>query len=393
MTKRVDLRTAARPAQPAPEGKAPRLLRTFEPGELVTANNLTPLESALLVKAGWKPGDPIPTNLPQIVQQGQQLVREDAARQEQARQASHRPPAAGPVTDFDELPADKQEQIMAALAGAKQADQRAKTQRAAAVSPHDSVNAAFQEAALAAGLSPEALKPATRKPGTAAPTQAAPPPLPAPPPPPPPPPPAAPPAEEDDPPAPPPMTTGAATDRCQHCGWRRDVPEPSTQPAIEDRRDFLQALLGGIRYKKAYSFLGGQLRVVFRTLTTAEADMAFLQAAIDNSQTAGDDDAGGEARFMRTLTDYRLCLSIDSLTRPDGVEEMPSGLDDWQTDPPPKGQTKLRQILPYIYEHVLPIESARRVVGSQFFLFQRQVELMEAHILDSDFWTATEEPH
>lgn len=180
---------------------------------------------------------------------------------------------------------------------------------------------------------------------------------------------------------------------CPHCGWDQSKPEPAEQPSYEDKTGFLQSVLGQIRYKKVYALFEGKMAVVFRTLTAEEADLCMTQTALDMAKTG---QFGNEKVFWRTLADYRLVLSVESVysegkgkiyTAP---EDIWTGFDIAPEDKP-KDSTILPLVVNYMYAEVLTMETLRKMIGVNFFLFQRMVELMEAHVLDANFWKATEE--
>lgn len=172
---------------------------------------------------------------------------------------------------------------------------------------------------------------------------------------------------------------------CPNCG--HDVSKTEDSSITDtDKWTFIQSVLGGKRFVKQYELFDNRLIVIFRTLTNDEADMAFTQTALDVQKNIMPD----EGVYFRTLMDYRLSMSIESVKSDNGVVNVPEVLsDDFQTDLPPKGATKLCFIVPYIYENVLKTESIRRAIGSCFFRFQRMVEKMEARADDPDFWKAT----
>ncbi len=183
-----------------------------------------------------------------------------------------------------------------------------------------------------------------------------------------------------------PVSAGGAElpTNCQHCGWKLNVPE--NEPSREDRLSFLASVLGQTRWRKEYTFMDGGAAVIFRTLTTEEADLAFTQTAFDaQSGKILDED-----RYFRTLMDYRLAMSLEKLRLKDKTILVPEiGSSEYKTDTPPKGATKLIYVLPWIYDNVLSTEQLRRIAGSNLFRFQRLVEQLEARVDDQDFWKAT----
>lgn len=182
---------------------------------------------------------------------------------------------------------------------------------------------------------------------------------------------------------------------CPHCGWDQDKPEPAEMPSSTDKSAFLQSVLGQIRFKKSYSLLGDKVVVVFRTLKAEEADLCMTQTVIDMAKTA---QADNEVAFWRTVADYRLAISIDSVYI-DGRGKIYTAPEDIWTgfeiaeEEKPKDSTILPLIVQYIYSNILVLESLRRAIGVNCFNFHRMVEFMEARVLDTNFWKATEDVH
>lgn len=173
---------------------------------------------------------------------------------------------------------------------------------------------------------------------------------------------------------------------CQHCGWdlKKDEPEQATDL---DKLNFVQSVLGQIPFKKQYELLGGRMLVTFRSLSSEESDMTFTQVAWD----AGRGDILEEGQYFRTLTDYRMVLSLSSIKTADGVSHnLPDSVHSWNTDKVPAKATKLIHIVPWVYSNILKADSLRRAVAACHYRFQRLLENMEAHIDDSDFWSAIE---
>lgn len=173
---------------------------------------------------------------------------------------------------------------------------------------------------------------------------------------------------------------------CDHCGWDQTKKDPPDEATTVDKLTFLQAWLGQVRYRKEYKLLAGHARVTFRTLTTEEADLCYQQALIDVENVQIPD----PVQLIRTINDYRLCLGLAQLTLGQNVKTLPEGLAGWEVDEPssvmqPKN-TKVKQIVQYVYANVLVQEPVRRAVGLAWYRFQRFAEYLEAHVDDDRFW-------
>lgn len=375
----------------------PQMPPVFKPGQVLQAAKLTPSEQAALKGIGWKPGQPIPANLPKALQNVKVVNNIQEAQkeiEEETKNALPLPPNTPKLTmpkpvGIEELNPEQRKRIaeeMSRLAtDTKEAVRLSRLPDAMyqPIVPNDpSIGDAIKHILAASGSETEVTdstktisddqavefvaeqwkqhKEAKEEPKV-----------------------------EDK-----PATTGAVSPsiKCKHCGFDQSKPEPAENPSYEDKLGFLQCVLGQIRFKKRYPLFNGKVVVTFRTLTTEEADLANTQLALDTQSGLVLD----EAAFFRTLADYRLVLALDELyVEGQGkIFEAPEDIwEGWETEAPPKGGTKLVHITRYIYQNVLKNEPIRRMVGVNFFNFQRMVELMEARVLDQNFWLATEEQH
>lgn len=182
----------------------------------------------------------------------------------------------------------------------------------------------------------------------------------------------------------PPSAIAPKPDLCPHCGWEQSKADPG-DPVDTDKLVFLQATLGQIRFTKAYTLLDGRMSVTFRTLLTEEADMCITQTAFDT-------EAGlvvEPGQYFRTVNDYRMCLGLAHLDFGQKKFDLPE-LSGYMTDELPARTTKLKKIVPYVYDQVLKQEPIRRAVGLAWYRFQRLVEHLENHLDDKNFWRAIE---
>jgi hypothetical protein len=350
--KKLDLRKKS-PAPPVSEvvpTTAPVQQLPFAPGEKI---KLTPEEREVLESAGWVDGDPVPniaTLMDNIAQEQQGVV------QELAESGRELPPQK--ISDFDDLSDEKKAEIRKAMAGMR--EQQKINEELSANTPEN----------LAPGVA-EALKVATD--------------------------PSPPPFEEgievvDDPAealeVPPTRSAStkfeaSAPAPCEHCGWDPDMKVMSN-PTKVDKYHFLASVLGGTRFYKELDLFGGQVTVVFRTLTTEEADVALQQTAFDHR----DGKVPDQGEFFRVYSNYRLAMSIEKMSTPGSADTIPI-LADIEWDAPPASedpQTALPKLEAWLHENVLNSESMRRVVGLEHQRFQRLVENLEARVDDADFW-------
>jgi len=176
--------------------------------------------------------------------------------------------------------------------------------------------------------------------------------------------------------------TGIKNPLCPHCGWDSTRPD-ETEPTVDEKRDFLQTVLGGVRFFKTFTLLGGAVKVTFRTLMSTESDMALQQIAFDARQGR----IATQAEWLQKVTDYRMAMALDSISlRGTGLQKLPPIAENEFDEIDPSKETKAPQQAKAMYEHYLTSESIRRTVGACFHRFQRLCEKLEARMEDPDFW-------
>lgn len=190
-------------------------------------------------------------------------------------------------------------------------------------------------------------------------------------------------------PEPGPTTNFSLLDNCPHCGWdlkKSDLTEPSN----EDKYDFVQSILGSIRFKKSYEMFEGRYTVVFRALTSKESDMAFRQIVLDGQADFRDRALAGTDFYWRNLQAYRMVMSLESITSKEyGTLEIPT-LSEAEIDGFENKdiQSKLVPFLNYVLDKFLPLESTRSVIGHAYFEFQALCDKLQVMAEAPNFWKA-----
>jgi hypothetical protein len=176
---------------------------------------------------------------------------------------------------------------------------------------------------------------------------------------------------------------------CQHCGWdlkRNDLVTVSE----DDKHDFVQSILGGIRFKKVYSLFDDKYKISFRSLTSKESDMAYRQIVIDGQKDFKGRALGGTDFYWRNLQAYRMVMSLESIESVQyGKIEIPS-IEDADIEEFSGGslQDKLIPFLNYVLDNYLPLESTRSVVGHAYFEFQSLCDKLQVMAESPTFWKA-----
>ncbi len=361
----TDLRNKTSPVAPAAKqatsrpssiagfsGNLPLSPGAFAPN----ASNLTPTERKMLTAAGWKEGQMIPTNLPAILA----AEVDEMLSSSQTMLADPKTPPFVPPTPipFDELPLNKQKEIMEAIA------------KVSAPPNKPAENPAANEGRVIEVVNTrkitKPIPPATTEPIVVEEKK-----------------------EETS------TAGGAAVDiNCEHCGWPKGTSDIIATK--EDKYGFMQAILGQTRFVKTYKLFDGKMLVSFRSLTTEESDLIFRQLAIDVKKER----ITNSTDYMFNMINYRVVCGLSKIesdnTGPIVLPEISQykvdGDDAFQPQSANK-DTKLFEITPHVINTALPQESIRRLVVNHFARFQRLVEHLEARIDDEGFWMATEPQH
>lgn len=176
---------------------------------------------------------------------------------------------------------------------------------------------------------------------------------------------------------------------CPHCGWDTNNKE-LTEVTDEDKMDFVQSILGGIRFKKVYSVFGGMLTITFRALTTAESDMAYKQLIVDAQSDLQSKILSDTSFYWRTLMAYRAVMSIERLESKDNIVEVPP-IEEIDVDEATyaKPNTKLFAIFDDLVSQVMPTEAIRNTITHLYTEFNSLCEKLQAMAEAKDFWRAT----
>ncbi len=181
--------------------------------------------------------------------------------------------------------------------------------------------------------------------------------------------------------------TGAYEENCRHCGWPHDRPD-EIEPSPADKYYYLAMMLGtdgDTRFRKEVPLLGGAVVVNFRSMLSIESDLVWSQIAADRK--------AGKFETMYEQLDliqrYRMAASIESLEyRSGGVVRVPEPM----TIAPSGGDTAIVDISDWINREVLVSEHLRMSVLGAFTKFQGLCEKMEANSQNQDFWEGIAAP-
>jgi hypothetical protein len=362
-------------------------------------DQLTEAERALLEKAGWRPGDPIPdfkgTQLSERLSQQVEAIRKSASDDVQA--LSPIDPSAPPLdppppTPIEELPPDEQARAMQMFAEMDELQDRitrARINRARRDST-DKANPVMTKPGAAAAITQAqaaAQQQDTADPGVtlvddvttgAAPTHAPPQPVFR--------------LKTDPPPKPevqpepaqqpaPPTPAQPAPDgltRCPRCN--HELAGELVVPTEQEVAEYMAALLGSGRFRKRVSLFGGRVVLILRGLRPKEADAAIQQADIDM--------ANGRIhhvlQYCRVVEGYKMACGIEQLCmkgqKPITFPELSQIADDDEDKSP------LMQVYDYLNNDVFTTESLRRAAAGAWQQFQQLLQYMETKAQDPDFF-------
>ncbi len=175
-------------------------------------------------------------------------------------------------------------------------------------------------------------------------------------------------------------TTPDKDKRCPRCGFDTSQTDHIVVEE-EDKTNYLQCVLGGKHFKKEYDLLGGQLQVVFRTLSPEESDACYRQTYLDHKGSL----SGESPVYIEMLLRYCMTLQLHRAKMGRDVHLFPETLEGW------KEQLKCDDpVLPHIKKHVSSVcirsDTMQRVLAACLRDFNLLVMKLEANARNSDFW-------
>jgi hypothetical protein len=174
---------------------------------------------------------------------------------------------------------------------------------------------------------------------------------------------------------------------CPHCGF--DLAKADDTPITDaDKVNFVQAVLGGKRFKQERLLFNGQLKLVFRSLTAKEVDMAFRQIVVDAQSDLKNKLVNDTPFYWRNLMTYRMLMSIEKVESDvNGAIEVPP-IEEIECDPPKFPDTRLVMVFDSLIEQVCPTEQLRSIIGHAYNEFQAVCDKLQVMAENPDFWKA-----
>lgn len=179
---------------------------------------------------------------------------------------------------------------------------------------------------------------------------------------------------------------------CQRCHWPLQLPF-NIEITTQDKQAFLAAILGLSRFEKRYDLLGGNLSVIFRSLSSQET--GILQQQLGAMVRSGE--VIGDGEYWANMHEFRLVMSIKQIMVGQNVIYTVPDLLTWDKDHPAKEGDKVQptaipRMRDYLYSEGAKQESVRRMLGQTHSNFQRLVEALEFMTNEPDFWKGIELP-
>lgn len=363
---------------------------------------LTPMELETLRKeAGWKEGDPIPSNMAEILAEirEEKRIETDEVNLPLPVPPGHEPIKVETINDTDPDP-EKRALVQKKMQEAMTIQRQMQVDAARDARTPPSVKQAIAQASrqgppvdVVDDVTPQkkpqkiaAIKPSVIEDQAKIAAEAA--------------------AKE----TPPPMSDTGATapmSHCPHCRWDLAMPDIA-EPDDEEKLAFLASILGEKPFNKEYKLFGGQVLATFRQLTPREIEaiyhQVFLEAEAGTIKTDMD--------HFEKVNRYRMMLQLQRLRSaadkgfdhdlPDGLspETNPRAVAFYDKNPrptkimaidgedrevPDMSYTPLPQVEEFLLSEVLKTEAILRVIGNTCNQFNRLVAKMEAMANNSDF--------
>lgn len=316
------------------------------PGRPIAAASLTDMEKKQLEQLGIGKGEPIPGNLPEILES----IRQDMENPPLPADPSLPPLKVPEAVRLDSLPPERQKQIRDAVLLAKQAAENPAPAALPEGTP-ESVRAAARgevdrriDIPLEDDVTPNRAAREAAKP--------------------------------EDPQEPVGSLSAEPHENhaCNHCGWDDRMPDP-LEVTDQDRLSFFQATLGGIPWKKTFPLFDGKMTVTVRQLTIDEIDKIY--EAAQQLQRQGLLNTPEER--MEQINRFRISLQLCSVLSESSTNyTFPESLKDWNAPLP--------QIQETVYTTVLSTESLGRILTRPIGLFNRLSVKLEAQVDMPDFW-------
>ncbi len=332
---------AAAPAIAGVSGQLPQKV-----GGVIRPEYLSDKERKTLEALGWKAGDPIPTDMANRLGPEIEAAQLDASKEYLEPPVAENTPAMTipQETPISSLPPERQAELKQALEQAKLISE----QNGIDANPFASALNIDQEVELI-----DDTRPAAAAQPAAQPTEAKP---------------AAPAAGNATGVDSPVMGTGICP-QCNHDLSMPAIPDPSE----DDRRWYLQSVLGVVPFEKPYLLLGGQLEVVFR-----ELDFAVLEAIYTQVRNELLNKPATESDYRELIERYRVSTQLVRF----GIGK--AGTQIPKFDPTAMTLPKLSEAVVKALKNV----STYRIVRMQLTQFKRLIAKQEACATNENFWPA-----
>jgi hypothetical protein len=168
---------------------------------------------------------------------------------------------------------------------------------------------------------------------------------------------------------------------CPRCNF--DLNGELFVPTLADKIGYIALVMGDQkRFHRTATLFGGRITLVFRSLTTAEENLALTQ--IDDDAKQGK--VSNLVLYAALLSDYKMLMSIESVQRKGKPPVAIAPIASYEYDEK-ANKTALPEFKEWLDAEVFLAASVRNAVSRAYFEFSQILQMMEAKAPDSDFFS------
>jgi len=165
--------------------------------------------------------------------------------------------------------------------------------------------------------------------------------------------------------------------KCRNCGFS-DLAADPIKPSAEDLESFVESTLALTPWQKCYSCLGGKLQVTIRQVSPAELDLCF-------NQVHSEQRANKTMDPYEQLTRYKACMQLVDIRTTEWSADFPQSIEAWKQKIGDV-ESPLVAIQQYVYDRIFKSEGLHRIVGQLINDFELLAKRMEENVRNANFW-------
>jgi hypothetical protein len=170
----------------------------------------------------------------------------------------------------------------------------------------------------------------------------------------------------------------SAHTHCLRCGFPADKPD-LVDVTESDKLSWLQSMVGDQPFRKTFSMYGGRVTVTLRLLTPSEQDMITAQQWRDLAE-----ERYAKPDYIQFQERYIIAMSLVAVRINDDDYQFPERAEGWQVD---DEKDRVRSIYQYVYAGEGPLKSTplARIVSQSLRDFFALTNKLEAMAYAADF--------